>query len=211
MPTTLPITGTSIPVAGDSNNVPSDLSTSLGTLEKFVVAPFPSSGARAAAIPSPRFGMVSAVSSDGYLTYYDGTIWKPWSGQRITRLTGGYNGSSGTAVGPLASTAVLTVPSYPFPVEATINWAATFTNITPADQLDAQLWINNAPAPGPLGQARNSSAGFLDYSGTYIIDQATSAASFTANVVFYKQTGTGQVAVWPDSKMNAIDIIVRAL
>lgn len=121
---TSPILGIETPTLADSDDVPVYLAALAEAVEPFTTTRYASSGERSAAIPAPVRGMISFLQSDGWPTYYDGSMWRPFSGQRLALYhdvpTVSIDGMpAGLTIGIMGARSLA---SYPFPTIARVSF-----------------------------------------------------------------------------------------
>lgn len=205
MATTSPVLALPLPTATDTDQVPADLMTLVTAAEKFMVGRFASTAARTAKIPAPVRGMVSWVDADAYHTYYDGAIWRPFSGQRIGVYNMGPTAASVAAVGtPGGFTGAAVVPavSYPTTIEAT--WSCMVQFATSTDQADVGLFVNGSVVK------RGRVSGPLDsYSGQWAFDVAAGTVTSLQGYLV-KASGSDVASTVADNSLSWLQAVARA-
>ncbi len=197
MATSSPILALPLPTSTDADQVPADLLTLMTAAEKFFGGRFASSAARSALIPSPVRGMVSWVDADGYATYYDGTIWRPFSGQRVAPVySATMVAALNTGVGSTGGwTTILSLPSVPFPTRVRIEYQTYVTFATPGDQSDAAVYVNGSTYKRSRIQTGGTTVG-----GAFSLDIATSTAT-TLQGILIKALGSGNANTITDTSL----------
>jgi hypothetical protein len=135
MPTTTPLTGTSVPIGSDTPDWGPKLAESLTFLEKFVNLRFASASARNTAVPAPTEGMSCWLNDVNQITVYDGTQWVTAydATRRAFRLLGtSPSGIVGTPPGTVVTAYFLQAGTNVVPTDGngyfTINYPVTFPN-----------------------------------------------------------------------------------
>lgn len=197
MATTSPMLSLPLPTSTDTDQVPADLLTLSTAAEKFMVGRFPSAAARTALIPSPIRGMVSWVDADGYPTYYDGAIWRPFSGQRVAPIySGPLVAALNTGVGSTYGwTTVVTLPSVPFPTRVRVSFSCYVTFATPGDQSDVAVYRNGST----LYRTRIAISG-TSTGGAFEFDVAASTVT-TLQGILIKTLGSGNANTITDPSL----------
>lgn len=179
-------------------------------INRYMNLRFASAAERTAKIATPTRGMVSFLDSDGYETYYDGTIWRPGSGQEIAALdaTTIATGSI-SATGPTGFTDPLTLPQYAFPVTVEIDWALSATQTDSADQLEGQLWIGGAVS-SLAGSINRQVGSWVNPNGRVIYRRATNAAAVSIQGIMNKVTAAAASSNQNDPRYTYVRLTVRA-
>lgn len=209
MATTSPLLAVPLPVSTDTDQVPADLMTAFSFAEKFSVGRFPSVAARSAAIPSPVAGMVSYVTTDGWHTYYDGSIWRPFSGQRVGYYSPSLTGTQ-TVVNPgdvLGFTNGVNLTTLAYPTRVEMSWSCYIQGgIFSTDNVDIGVSRNGA---GALFRQR-----IIGGSGSTTAAQASfdvAASTVTAlQGMMVKANGTNPMACVADPSLTWLQVTVLA-
>lgn len=203
MATTSPQLAIPLPVSTDTDQVPTDLMTAFSYAEKYFVGRYASAAARGAAIPSPVAGMTSYVTADGYPTWYDGTIWRPFSGQLVGTFTGTpVAGSGGGAVdacfGP-------SIPNYTFPVSMRADWGITISWPTAADVQSMYLQLDNVPT-----MITRYTGGYAAGTGSREFYFAAGSGAHAFKTTYAKVVGSSVAGSYADPLYSWLYIVVRA-
>lgn len=213
MPTNDAWTGAPVPIGSDVRNVPTQLAALVASMGRGTIPEFASEAERDAAVVasgSPaRRGMEAFIDALGYTKFYDGTIWRPRSGQRLARVNPAVSPVTVTT-GTAGATVNGNLLSYPFPVEVEIRWGIAATQAGASDQWDGIVWVNGA-APGLTGVAKRGFGAWMSVSDVVRWDRAANDAAATFQVVFTKVAGSGSSSTLNDNKYTYCEAIVRAI
>jgi hypothetical protein len=210
MAVTSPGWGIVTPSSTDNDQVPADLARLAAFIDLIGAVRYPSQAARTAGVAQaltnlglaaiPR-GAQSWVDSDGYPTYYDGTVWRPNSGQvlGVYRLTppGGQTLTDSQIIGFNNGQ---TLTAYPFTTVAVVTYNCYVSQSDANQRSDARLMVNSGVYSAAIIVGTGSGSG-----GEHL--QIAAGASTQLQGILAKVSGGGNSTLNTDGSITWMSIL----
>jgi hypothetical protein len=203
--TSSPILALPTPTAPDSDAVDVAFANFAAAAEKFMVGRFASVAQRTALIPTPIRGMESWVDADGYGTYFDGTIWRPHSGQLLQRLNDTV-APQNIGIGPgqiIGATLGVTLPAYAFPISIDI-FMSCYMEQAATDTTEMDLTYDGTTLQATRHQGSGSTGLSTSFEPNYTV-------SHTIQMIMGRISGTSNLVIYGDGRLVWVVTRVRAL